>query len=306
MPSSARIGVMLYGHRHAKDCRDIELISDLGQKPARALADQVDQLQAKGETPIATALLQSLNVFAKHKGEQNSVVLITDGREECNGDPCAAAEALAATGLQVKVNVVGFQLRAEERQAVACISRLTGGHYFDAQNAGALKSALAQVQQIVTQAPAPVPVAPKPPAPPPRPNLIAQAQDGELLAAPQELWQALNDGKEQPVSWFHNGEEGIYGFKDGQSAKFETFTMYIAGTDANNVKDFELLVGDESPTGSFRSIGKFTTQNLRMMKSPYQEFKFPAVTAKYLKVRLLTSYANDNYIRAAEFQLFGP
>src|SRR3954453_2387156 len=30
MPSNARIGLMLYGHRRAGDCKDIELISDVG------------------------------------------------------------------------------------------------------------------------------------------------------------------------------------------------------------------------------------------------------------------------------------
>jgi len=39
---------------------------------------------------------------------------------------------------------------------------------------------------------------------------------------------------------------------------------------------FELLAGDDSPTGAFRSIGVFTTQNTKMMQSPYQVFKLPA------------------------------
>jgi hypothetical protein len=50
------------------------------------------------------------------------------------------------------------------------------------------------------------------------------------------------------------------------------------------------LAGDESPSGPFHSIGKFETQNVKLLKTPYQEFEFPHVTAKYLKVRVLSTY----------------
>jgi hypothetical protein len=302
MPAQARIALMIYGHRRAKDCKDIELLAGLGQETSDKLADRVDQLKAKGETPIATALLQSLGVFAGHKGEANSIVLITDGREECNGDPCAATQALVAAGVDVKIHVVGFNLSGGDRQAVECITQLSGGRYFDAKDGSALKASLNEVRQVVAQAP------PAPPATPPkpaRPNLIARSEGGELLAAPQDIWQGLNDGKEDGITWLHPGEEGVYGFKGGQPATFDTFTMFIGGADPNNVKEFELLAGDESPTGTFRSLGKFTTQNMKLMKSPYQEFKFDKATAKFLKVKLLSNYGNDGYIRAAEFQLFG-
>ena len=57
---------------------------------------------------------------------------------------------------------------------------------------------------------------------------------------------------------------------------------------------------------SYASIGKFDTQNLRLFKSPYQEFRFPPVTAKYLKVRSLANHrGDDGAVRAYELQLFG-
>jgi len=80
--------------------------------------------------------------------------------------------------------------------------------------------------------------------------------------------------------------------------------MLITETVDNNVKEFELLAGNNSPLGQFQSIGKFQTQNVKLFKTPYQEFKFPAVTAKYLKFKLLST---NNFPHPAvhEFQLFG-
>jgi hypothetical protein len=66
------------------------------------------------------------------------------------------------------------------------------------------------------------------------------------------------------------------------------FDLLIPAAANENLKDFELLVG-ASPDGEFRSIGKFQSKNLRMMKTNgWQEFKFEPVTAKYFKFRALS------------------
>src|SRR4029077_1293660 len=60
------------------------------------------------------------------------------------------------------------------------------------------------------------------------------------------------------------------------------------------------------PTGNFRSIGRFTAQNVKLMKSPYQEFKFEAVTAKHLKIKLISNYGGAfGALNLYEFKLFG-
>ena len=98
----------------------------------------------------------------------------------------------------------------------------------------------------------------------------------------------------------------MFAFKDEQSATFNTFSVLIPDV-GNNLKAFELLVGDESPTGPFRSIGTFQTVNAKFVaKKGYQDFKFPPVTAKYLKVKLLSGHEeNKGGMFLYEFRLFG-
>jgi len=71
------------------------------------------------------------------------------------------------------------------------------------------------------------------------------------------------------------------------------------------MKDFELFAGNASPTGPFESIGRFSTQNMRMMQNPYQEFRFPPVKAKYVKLQSLRSHGDSSTMFAYEVQLFG-
>jgi hypothetical protein len=147
----------------------------------------------------------------------------------------------------------------------------------------------------------------RPPAAPTRTNLLAQANGGEVLVAPNDLWLGTNDGKEDRLTWFATDSEAVYGFKDERPATFDTFSVLIPASSPYNLKDFELLVGNDSPTGTFRSIGRFSTLNVKLMRTPYQEFKFDPVTAKYLKVKLLLPHSGSqgNEIHLFEFRLMG-
>ena len=71
------------------------------------------------------------------------------------------------------------------------------------------------------------------------------------------------------------------------------------------MKGFELLAADDSPTGTFRSLGKFETQNSRIFKAPYQAFRFPLTTAKYLKLKVLSGYPGDCADVLTQIRLMG-
>ena len=285
MPKEARLGLMVYGHRRAKDCKDIELLSPVGADDAGKIAAQIAALQPKGETPIAAALEQAARSFTAFKGQSNSIVLVTDGIEECNGDPCAAAKAIKVAGLDLKVNIVGFTLNDKERAAIECVAKETGGVYYDAKDAKALTAALGQVRQQIAQAPAAAPAAP----PPEEFNLLAAKNGGQVLAAPEASWSEVLSGKENDWVGVYPGNEGVFAFKDEGAAKFDKFAMLIPNAGAW-VKDFELLAADEL-AGPYRSLGQFSTQNLRMLKTPYQEFKFAETTARYLKIKVISGHA---------------
>jgi hypothetical protein len=221
-------------------------------------------------------------------------VLITDGEETCHGNPCEVAKMAHQAGIKVKINVIGFKVDPKERAQLECIAEQGGGRYVAAANATELGAATTQVTAVAAAAPAAIATAPPPaatPAPMPDRNILAAANGGQLLVAPNDTWSATIDGKEENVQ-LQVGSEAVYAFKDEKPASFDTFATLVKGTTSTNLKEFELLVGDESPTGAFRSIGKFTVQNVKLLKSPYQAFKFEPVTAKYLKIKIISNYGD--------------
>jgi Mg-chelatase subunit ChlD len=292
LPADVRLGLLAYGHRKAKDCTDMELVSPIGAEDATTITDRIQKLTPKGETPIAASLEMAAKSFLAFKGQVNSIVLVTDGIEECKGDPCAAAAAIKAAGLDVKVDIVGFTLTAAQRKLIECVATETGGTYYDANNGKALSAALATVAKAAVAKPKE-----------PDDNLLDPKNGGVLVAAANDEWTKLTDGKDDERAVPYAGI-GVYAFKDGKPATLTGFDVLIPEQSEYNVKDFELFAGDESPTGAFRSIGTFTTQNIKLMQDPYQHFTFPPVTARYLKVSLVTDHGGG-YIAAYAIRAHG-
>lgn len=134
-----------------------------------------------------------------------------------------------------------------------------------------------------------------------RENILASENGGHLLVATSDAWSETIDGK---ADYRQVRGEAVYAFKGEAPARFDKFTVLIDETNDANVKEFELLWSNDSPLGEFTSIGRFETTNAMLFKTPYQEFSFPPIAAKYFKVRLISSWGSPT-ILVYEFQLWG-
>ena len=104
--------------------------------------------------------------------------------------------------------------------------------------------------------------------------------------------------------WFHPNEEAVFGFKDGDAAVFDEFGIYVPEAEDHNVKEVELLAGDDGPAGTFHSIAVITTLNGRF-RDGWQEFKFPTTSARFFKVKFVSAHNGGNNINQSKLRLFG-
>jgi hypothetical protein len=135
-------------------------------------------------------------------------------------------------------------------------------------------------------------------------NLLDPKNGGQVLVETSDSWLQTIDGTETEKE-FHLNEWAVFAFKDERPATFDTFAVLIPGQDEYNMREFELWAGNDSPTGKFDSIGKFTTTNAKFVKSPYQEYKFPPATAKYLRVVLLSGWNSSTSAKVYQIRLVG-
>ena len=160
-PADRELGLMAYGHREKGSCADIELMVPPAVGTALAISEAVNKINPKGKTPLSAAVKKAAEDL-KFTEEKATVILVTDGLETCNADPCALGNELEKAGVDFTAHVVGFGLTEEEGKKVACLAENTGGKYIQASDAGQLTEALKTTVVVVPEpAPAPAP-APEP------------------------------------------------------------------------------------------------------------------------------------------------
>jgi len=156
LPAETELGLMVYGHRRKGDCADIELLIPVGKVDKSAFIKTVNDIMPKGMTPI-TASLELAAEGLGYKESKATVILVSDGLETCNADPCAAAKKLEQLGVDFTAHVIAFDLKPEETEKLRCISEATGGRFFPASDAASLKDALDLAVGAATVQPEPAP-----------------------------------------------------------------------------------------------------------------------------------------------------
>lgn len=172
LPATMELGLMAYGHNRRGDCSDIEMLVQTGPVATTAgpISEAVNALNPRGKTPLSEAVRRAA-LELRYTEERATVILVTDGLETCEADPCALASELDSLGIDFTTHVIGFGLTEEEGQQVACLAENTGGRYVQASDADALTDALSQTVAFVPPQP---PAQPEPVEPVPvENNLIA-------------------------------------------------------------------------------------------------------------------------------------
>lgn len=149
---NVNMGLMAYGHRRKNDCQDIQVLATPGPVDRQRMIEHVQNITPRGKTPISKALLLGAVSVGYFTGK-SSVVLVSDGLETCDADPCAQARSLGIVNPGFDVHVVGFDVTKEESESLQCIADATGGKFFRANNASELKDALAQTVAAVQNEP---------------------------------------------------------------------------------------------------------------------------------------------------------
>lgn len=148
------LGLVAYGHRQKGSCTDIETLIEPVPLTAEGYLKAVRGLSPKGKTPMTQSVRQAAEAL-KFTEKEATVILVSDGIETCDADPCAVATELEKLGVGLTVHTVGFGL--DDKGAVSqlkCLAENTGGISILAENAGELEAAL---RKTVEAQPAPAP-----------------------------------------------------------------------------------------------------------------------------------------------------
>src|SRR5690554_2421234 len=146
---NVELALRVYGHQvriepGKQDCDDTKLEVSFRPNNGALIQRTLNNLTPKGTTPIARSLEKAAGDFPDCDNCRNIIILITDGIEACDGDPCAVSQALQKKGIILKPFVIGVGLDDEFKDTFNCV-----GNYFDATNEESFKNIL---DIVITQA----------------------------------------------------------------------------------------------------------------------------------------------------------
>ncbi len=148
-----KLGLVIYGPGGADSCSGVDVrFAPIENASSRILRD-VNAVEPEGETPLTEAVKRAADLL-QADGEGGVVVLVTDGKETCEGAPCQLAAELAGEG--VTLHVIGFKVRGsrflwetteandytDAEAPSRCLADRTGGVYVRAETLDDLKAAL--------------------------------------------------------------------------------------------------------------------------------------------------------------------
>lgn len=138
------IALRVYGHQSPltatyQDCNDTKLEIPFGPDNFEKVKNKIKSIVAKGTTPIARSLEASAADFPD-ANSRNIIILITDGLEACDGDPCVIAKKLKDKAINVTPFVIGLGMDLSYLEKFNCI-----GSYSEAETKDAFRNVLKNV-----------------------------------------------------------------------------------------------------------------------------------------------------------------
>lgn len=141
---NVEIALRVYGHQSPvtstyQDCNDTKLEVPFGPNNFERVKYRIKSIHAKGTTPIARSLEAAAGDFPDMNA-RNFIILITDGLEACDNDPCVIAKKLNDKGIKVTPFVIGLGMDLSYLENFSCI-----GEYTDAETRDAFEKVLKNV-----------------------------------------------------------------------------------------------------------------------------------------------------------------
>jgi hypothetical protein len=150
LPPTLDVGLTAFGHRRTGDCNDIEILVPLGSKNRNELLQKALGIQPKGRTPLALSV-ELIADTLKERDADTTIIMVSDGKDTCSPDPCAAVKKLKESGVRFILHVVGFGVNDEEHEQLQCMAKAGGGSYYTAKDAESLLAAFVEMTKTIDE-----------------------------------------------------------------------------------------------------------------------------------------------------------
>ncbi|MBI2439476.1 MAG: VWA domain-containing protein [Candidatus Moranbacteria bacterium] len=152
LTDNVQLSIVVYGHKgnntqaqKTVSCQGIEEVYFFGDVNVGVAQSKINKLVPTGWTPIADSLKKAGDILlTKTKsGDENLIVLLSDGEETCGGNPVAVAKELCAK--KITTDVIGLGVSGAVEAGLSNIATNGCGQYYDADTGDQIQNAFLKV-----------------------------------------------------------------------------------------------------------------------------------------------------------------
>ena len=129
---NVEFAVRVFGYqfpREQKNCKDSKLLIPFAKNNADKINSTLKNITPQGMSPVASSIQLGAKDFPDDAKSLNSIILITDGEENCEGDPCKISQDLIAKRITLKPFIVGLNVDSAKYDKFKCM-----GTFYDTKD----------------------------------------------------------------------------------------------------------------------------------------------------------------------------
>ncbi len=144
-----------YGHKKTESCSDVEQVlahAEQGsslEKHYESFIEKIYAIRPKGKTPIANTIQKVLEVYPPTKNTYD-IVLIVDGKDNCNKDLKNIANTLKDDKTDIRVHIIAFDVATKDVEDLRYLSQETNGLFFNSNTKNEFEQALDKIFNVLS------------------------------------------------------------------------------------------------------------------------------------------------------------
>jgi Ca-activated chloride channel family protein len=123
---NCEMGMRVFGHMYPepdKNCHDSHLEVRIDSNNSKSIKKKLSEIRPKGITPLVYSIEKSVGDFGNVSGK-NILIIITDGEDACNRDPCSVTQLLQKNNILLRPFIIGMSLQAKSFEEMQCMGKL--------------------------------------------------------------------------------------------------------------------------------------------------------------------------------------
>ncbi|HIS87813.1 TPA: VWA domain-containing protein [Candidatus Avigastranaerophilus faecigallinarum] len=122
-------------------CKATQLVVPIRENNIEYIKNSMDTIMPLGTTPLTYTLETSLKYDFTRYAKLKHIILVTDGAESCNRNPCEYVKEITSYQKDIKIDIMAIGVTLNDYQQLKCLADYTNGSIINIEKPSEFKNA---------------------------------------------------------------------------------------------------------------------------------------------------------------------